>query len=204
MKTSFPVLIFLLSNSFLFLSGKSRIGEYYIGFGYGLFDESNKAFEGDSINLFVNSPGSETVDFDLSYTYAGLETNSSRETYWRFGLNLRYHFDDFYEGDFFHWDSQNKQHINTPGIQKIVKGENTTHLLKLLKKLLFQGFMVVYTTEWLSKKEFRKEKRLGILYLKTLRLMWILTNLQKNKSLFFLNICFYIPVFAYIYRLINI
>ena len=97
MKTSFPVLIFLLSNSFLFLSGKSRIGEYYLGFGYGLIDESNKAFEGDSINLFVNSPGSETVDFDLSYTYAGLETNSSRETYWRLGLNLRYHFDDFYD-----------------------------------------------------------------------------------------------------------
>ena len=47
-----------------------------IRFGYGLFDESNKAFR-DSINLFVNSPGSETVDFDLSYTYAGLETNSS-------------------------------------------------------------------------------------------------------------------------------
>ncbi|MEC7801968.1 MAG: outer membrane beta-barrel protein [Verrucomicrobiota bacterium] len=97
MKTSFPVLIFLLSSSFLFVSGKSRIGEYYLGFGYGLINENNKAFEGDSINLFVNSPGSETVDFDLSYTYAGLETNSSRETYWRFGLNLRYHFDDFYD-----------------------------------------------------------------------------------------------------------
>jgi len=38
------------------------------------------------------------------------------------------HYNDYFEEDFFHWDSQNKQHINTPGIQKIVKGENTTHL----------------------------------------------------------------------------
>ena len=44
------------------------------------------------------------------------------------GKETRFHFDDFFEGDFFHWDSQNKQHINTPGIQKIVKGQTSTHL----------------------------------------------------------------------------
>lgn len=38
------------------------------------------------------------------------------------------HYNDYFEEDFFHWDSQNKQHINTPGIQKIVTGQNTTHL----------------------------------------------------------------------------
>ena len=35
------------------------------------------------------------------------------------------HYNDYFEEDFFHWDSQNKQHINTPGIQKIVKGEKS-------------------------------------------------------------------------------
>tara|TARA_B100001063_G_C16668024_1_gene504719 strand:+ start:102 stop:1040 length:939 start_codon:yes stop_codon:yes gene_type:complete len=38
------------------------------------------------------------------------------------------HYNDFFEEDFFHWDSQNKQHINTSGIKKIVNGETTTHL----------------------------------------------------------------------------
>ena len=30
-------------------------------------------------------------------------------------------YNDYFEGDFFHWDSQNPQHINTPRIQDIVK-----------------------------------------------------------------------------------
>ena len=42
--------------------------------------------------------------------------------------NESLHYNDYFEEDFFHWDSQNKQHINTPGIQKIVKGQTSTHL----------------------------------------------------------------------------
>ena len=30
------------------------------------------------------------------------------------GKEQRFHFDDFFEGDYFHWDSQTTQHINTP------------------------------------------------------------------------------------------
>lgn len=44
------------------------------------------------------------------------------------GKEDRFHFDDFYEGDFFHWDSQTTQHINSPKIQEIVTGKRTTHL----------------------------------------------------------------------------
>ena len=36
------------------------------------------------------------------------------------GKEDRFHFDDFFEGDFFHWDSQTTQHINSPKIQEIV------------------------------------------------------------------------------------
>jgi hypothetical protein len=45
------------------------------------------------------------------------------------GKEERFHFDDFFEGDFFHWDSQTTQHIDTPKIQEIVQGVRTPHLL---------------------------------------------------------------------------
>ena len=40
----------------------------------------------------------------------------------------RFHFDDFFEEDYFHWDSQTTQHINTPKIQALVKGKLVAHL----------------------------------------------------------------------------
>jgi hypothetical protein len=39
------------------------------------------------------------------------------------GKEARFHFNDYFEGDCFHWDSQTTQHINVPRIQKIVKKE---------------------------------------------------------------------------------
>jgi hypothetical protein len=44
------------------------------------------------------------------------------------GKEDRFHFDDFFEEDYFHWDSQTTQHINSPRIQQIVKGERIPHL----------------------------------------------------------------------------
>lgn len=44
------------------------------------------------------------------------------------GKEDRFHFDDYFEGDFFHWDSQTTQHIDTPKIQEIVRGSRTPHL----------------------------------------------------------------------------
>jgi hypothetical protein len=40
----------------------------------------------------------------------------------------RFHFDDFFEGEFFHWDSQTTQHIESPKIQDIINGVLTPHL----------------------------------------------------------------------------
>ena len=81
----------------LCLSGKSRLGEYYLGFGYGVLDQSDGFFEGESLNLLLNSPASESSDFNLDFSYLGLEANSSDETFLKLGLSYRHHFDQFYK-----------------------------------------------------------------------------------------------------------
>lgn len=47
------------------------------------------------------------------------------------GKEERFHFDDFFQEDFFHWDSQTTQHINSPKIQEIVtEKEHHIYLLE--------------------------------------------------------------------------
>jgi hypothetical protein len=46
----------------------------------------------------------------------------------------RFHFDDFFEEDFFHWDSQTTQHINSPKIQDLVQGRTTAHLFVRIRQ----------------------------------------------------------------------
>ena len=38
-------------------------------------------------------------------------------------------FNDYFDGEYFHWDSQLKQHLGTDKIQEIVNGDVTVHLL---------------------------------------------------------------------------
>ena len=97
MKPSFLIICTFISLALL--SGKTRVGEYYTGFGLGVVDDSNNLFEGEAFNVFVNSLASDSVDFDLQYTYSGLETNSSKETVWELGLGMRYHFDHFHDNE---------------------------------------------------------------------------------------------------------
>lgn len=44
------------------------------------------------------------------------------------GKEERFHFDDFFEEDFFHWDSQTTQHIQSPKIKDIINGVREPHL----------------------------------------------------------------------------
>ena len=46
----------------------------------------------------------------------------------------RFHFDDFFEGDYFHWDSQTTQHIESPKIQSLINGELTPYLFVRIKQ----------------------------------------------------------------------
>lgn len=50
------------------------------------------------------------------------------------GKENRFHFDDFFEEDFFHWDSQTTQTINSPKIQEVVNARLTPHLFVRVKQ----------------------------------------------------------------------
>ena len=67
-------------------------------------------------------------------------TNSSSTLFFvdleKLGKEQRFHFNDFFQEDFFHWDSQTTQHIHTPMIQQIVKGDLTPHLfVRVVQKI---------------------------------------------------------------------
>ena len=54
----------------------------------------------------------------------------------KLGKEQRFHFNDFFQEDFFHWDSQTTQNIDTPTIQQIVKGDLTPHLfVRVVQKI---------------------------------------------------------------------
>ena len=58
----------LISFLVLFNSAysKSRLGEYYMGFGYAMADGGKNAdIEGDFLSLSANSPASDSADFIL-------------------------------------------------------------------------------------------------------------------------------------------
>lgn len=44
------------------------------------------------------------------------------------GKQERLNYNDFFDGEYFHWDSQTTQHINSPKIQEIVNGVRIPHL----------------------------------------------------------------------------
>ena len=71
-------------------------------------------------NISIVREGIYNVSDSESFFFVDLEKKGKEE---------RFHFDDFFEGDYFHWDSQTTQHINTPKIQEIVNGERTPHLM---------------------------------------------------------------------------
>ena len=50
------------------------------------------------------------------------------------GKENRFHFDDFFEEDFFHWDSQTTQTIDSPKIQDVVNARLTPHLFVRVKQ----------------------------------------------------------------------
>ncbi len=52
------------------------------------------------------------------------------------GKEERFHFNDYFEGEYFHWDSQTTQHIDSPKIQSVISGDLETHLfVRTVQKL---------------------------------------------------------------------
>ena len=61
------------------------------------------------------------------------------------GKKDRFHFDDYFEEDWFHWDSQTTQHLNSPKIQEIINGEREVHLFaRVVQKIKSQTQPFVY------------------------------------------------------------
>lgn len=61
------------------------------------------------------------------------------------GKEQRFHFNDYFEEDYFHWDSQTTQHIDSPKIQQVLNGQLEVHLLvRLVQKVKNQTQPFIY------------------------------------------------------------
>lgn len=78
-------------------------------------------------NISIVREGIYNLNESTSFFFVDLEKQGKEE---------RFHFDDFFEGDYFHWDSQTTQHIDTPKIQEIVKGQRIPHLFIRVNKTI--------------------------------------------------------------------
>lgn len=85
-------LTFTVSLSF----SKSRLGEYYFGFGYAMADGGKGGgAEGDFLSLSANSPASDSADFVLHFNYGNVDLNNTDDSSWELGLDYIYHYDDY-------------------------------------------------------------------------------------------------------------
>jgi len=74
---------------------KSRLGEYYMGFGYAIADGGkNTNIEGDFLSVSANSPASDSADFILRFDYGSVDSNVAELSTWELGLDYIYHYDD--------------------------------------------------------------------------------------------------------------
>ncbi|MAL85996.1 MAG: hypothetical protein CMI23_06550 [Opitutae bacterium] len=78
------------------VNAKSRLGEYYFGFGYAMADGGKGVnLEGDFLNLSANSLASDSTDFNLNFSYGNVDYNNSDESSWELGLDYIYHYDEY-------------------------------------------------------------------------------------------------------------
>ena len=87
-------LLFLLLTPAAFT--KSRLGEYYYGFGYSMLDGGKDGVdvEGDVLHLSANSLASDYADFELYLDYANVEVAAEDKSSWNLGLDYIRRFDD--------------------------------------------------------------------------------------------------------------
>ena len=79
-----------------FLISKSRLSEYYYGFGYAMVDGGASGdVEGTLLNLSATNPASDSTDFVLSFNYGNIEALNADNTSWELGLDYVFHYDDY-------------------------------------------------------------------------------------------------------------
>ena len=98
------ILSVFLASSFFFSIvsfSKSRLGEYYFGFGYAMADGGKDLnADGDFLNLSANSPASDSADFNLFLSYGNVDYKDTlgadqSGTSWELGLDFIYHYDEY-------------------------------------------------------------------------------------------------------------
>ncbi len=95
MKSTLATLALIFISSFA-LTAKSRLGEYYLGFGYTMVDGGKSGnLEGDLFELTANSIASDSTDFILSFSYGNVENNTTDDSTFSIGLDYVYHYDDY-------------------------------------------------------------------------------------------------------------
>ena len=114
-------------------------------------------------NTYKKKLLSEILDeYNLRYVREGLyycvKTNSTLLFVDLDKINKpdRFKFNDYFEGDFFHWDSQTTQHLESPKIQEIVNKEKDVHLFCREKpkiKSVWKPFVYCGELKYLSHEE---------------------------------------------------
>nr|AIE98664.1 hypothetical protein [uncultured marine thaumarchaeote KM3_06_C02] len=54
-------------------------------------------------------------------------------------------YNNYFEGDYFHWDSQRKQNINTPKIKEIIQKEKEVIVEELNILIMIQKLVIQFT-----------------------------------------------------------
>ena len=93
----FCFLFCLVSASPGSLSAKSRLGEYYLGFGYSMADGDGglQKASGDILSIMAESPASNTSDWRLGLEYGNYDMGPGQgnETSWRLGIDYLMYYD---------------------------------------------------------------------------------------------------------------
>ncbi|QTN38185.1 DUF3427 domain-containing protein [Cryomorphaceae bacterium] len=103
--------------NFIGENGMDRMNGVILGSGYSkkdlaqIFSEPNIALVREGIYTL---PGTKNT-----FLFVDLEKEGKEE---------RFHFDDFFQGEFFHWDSQTTQHPETPLIKEIFSRQRRVYL----------------------------------------------------------------------------
>ncbi|MEK9772026.1 MAG: hypothetical protein VW576_00545 [Opitutae bacterium] len=73
-------------------SAKSRIGEYFLGFGYGMADSGSDDREGNFLRLTAQAPNGSNSDIGVYLDYGIMESGGQDASSWNVGADYLAHF----------------------------------------------------------------------------------------------------------------
>ena len=74
------------------VSAKSRLGEYFLGFGYSIAESGSDDREADFLRLTAQAPNGSNSDIGVYLDYGTMEQNGSDASSWNLGLDYLAHF----------------------------------------------------------------------------------------------------------------